>query len=311
MSSHIALAVQSFVPAENKHSIAWLSTLGAVNHNWHRALVVRLRADAERWTAEIESCRGEIKLENDTSEGMALQPEVKQQWRDKQDAIEKRKFVAESLLEFTCLAFYAHGSTAAIDEAHQREQAALDTEALAWLLAEREKEAPTRAPAACIALSMLEYLELWDPLIRLRAGEVEVEGAVQPTHYEPASRKCIVCKGTATHFHETPTHRINGPQLLCSMVLDPPYYIPAGPCFRALDPKGNGVVTSIEARTADLGGLAPHEHSNLVWMLRAKEVNEQCLRAIRALLPRETFDPDNQNAAAAGSGNSNATTGGG
>ena len=106
------------------------------------------------------------------------------------------------------------------------------------------------------------------------------------------------------------------------MVVDPHFDITYGPCYRALDPKGKGVVTSIEARTgdplyayrtgglsarggwflrlhannrhatldhatsihlpahqpptyppaADLGGLAPHEHSNLVWMLRATEV---------------------------------------
>lgn len=54
MSSHIALAVQSFVPAENKQGVVFLSTLGAINHNWHRALVVRLKADAARWSAEIE-----------------------------------------------------------------------------------------------------------------------------------------------------------------------------------------------------------------------------------------------------------------
>ena len=102
MSSHIALHIQQFVPADVKQDVAWLATLGAVNHNWHRALVVRLRADAQRWSAEVECANAEIR---------SLDAEACLALRERRECPEqakalRRKMMAEGMLEYTCSAFY-------------------------------------------------------------------------------------------------------------------------------------------------------------------------------------------------------------
>ena len=115
MSSHIALHVQQFVETSNKHDVAWLVTLGAVNHNWHRALVVRLRADAQRWSSEIEQANAEIKSLNAEDDLSLRDGTPTAELRPK--AL-RRKMMAESMLEYTCSAFYGKSSVLIYERAN-------------------------------------------------------------------------------------------------------------------------------------------------------------------------------------------------
>mmetsp|Transcript_11835 Transcript_11835/g.20867 ORF Transcript_11835/g.20867 Transcript_11835/m.20867 type:complete len:245 (+) Transcript_11835:1-735(+) len=173
-------------------------------------------------------------------------------------------------------------------------QAARDQAALQWLMA--EKHATTPAPAAAIALRMVEFLEIWDDQIALDRAASSASRV----------RRCQQCR---------PINKEPKKKAKCDFI----YFVCGYPrpqsafcylCAKCVPPdlsdsarnKSRQAYAVNEASTRRLGGLTAHEHVTLICLVRESEANELCLRAVRALLPATFQAPAEENNAAGGGG---------